>query len=146
MAYIRPISRRRKGKTWGRHPSRASQMSRADLLCAAVVKKRDGYRCTLCGSTKNIHWSHVLSRGSSYHKVRHDLENSTSLCQRCHFRWTNDPNGWEVLWRGLMGQERADALWARAKIQGQKPDYEAVIFYLQSVAPDCPRPWFHQTR
>lgn len=146
MAFLRKIARQRRGRSWGGRASRASLKSRADLLCALVVKKRDGYRCTLCGSREIPNWAHVISRGASYAQVRHDLENSTTLCKRCHFRWTNDTDGWDQLRRQLMGEERFEALWARAKIRGQKPDYEAIILGLQNVAPDCPRPWLHQTR
>ena len=122
---------------------RVALMGRADLLCAITVKKRDDYRCTLCGSRSDVQWAHILSR--SHKLVRHDLENSTTLCERCHWRWTNDKDGWDALRRQLMGDERFNALWARAKADG-KPDYAAVILYLENVPPDCPRPWSHVGR
>jgi len=142
---IRSIAKPRKGlHTWGARQSRASLKSKADLVCAVVVKKRDGHRCTLCGSRQAIQWAHIISRGAAYERVRHDLENSTTLCQRCHFRWTNDPDGWDALRRQLMG-DRFEALWARAKMDGQKPDYQAILHYLTNVPPECPRPWSNQT-
>ena len=54
--------------------------------CWQVVRKRvlerDGYRCTLCGSRKNLQVDHFLSR-------RHMgtfflVENLSTLCGRCH--------------------------------------------------------------
>jgi len=125
--------------------SRGALRSQCDTLCNAIVKKRDGYRCTACGSPQakaQLHWAHLLSRG--YGLIRHDLENSTTLCAKCHYTYTLAVDKWALFRRGRMGDARFDALEARAHAGG-KPDYKMTLIYLQSLRAlpieNLPRPW-----
>jgi 5-methylcytosine-specific restriction endonuclease McrA len=49
------------------------------------VKKRDGYRCTKCGSRTKLH-AHHKKQKSIYPKLAYRLSNGTTLCERCHHR------------------------------------------------------------
>jgi 5-methylcytosine-specific restriction endonuclease McrA len=45
------------------------------------VLKRDGWKCQMCGSSKDIHVHHIDLRS----RMGSDLENNLiSLCARCH--------------------------------------------------------------
>jgi len=48
-----------------------------------LIKERDGFRCTRCGSTKNLDIHHI--DGS---KDNHHPDNLTTVCRKCH---ANDP-------------------------------------------------------
>jgi 5-methylcytosine-specific restriction endonuclease McrA len=55
-----------------------------------AVLARDGRRCTLCGSTKQLEVDHIIpqSRGGP-----HTVENGRVLCRRCHLRVTGETHG-----------------------------------------------------
>lgn len=76
--------------------------------------KRDKYKCTVCGSKKNLH-SHHVSSGSVYPELRYSVGNLVTLCEKCHLKkgsihWylggTSTPcnpdryNAW-LMWRKL---------------------------------------------
>ena len=45
------------------------------------VLKRDGWRCQLCGTSKDLHVHHLISRG----RLGDDaMRNLISLCAKCH--------------------------------------------------------------
>ncbi len=50
-----------------------------------AAKKRDGYRCTLCGATrkKDLEVHHLWSK-SMYPQYKYSLKNATTLCRKCH--------------------------------------------------------------
>jgi 5-methylcytosine-specific restriction endonuclease McrA len=60
-------------------------------LCAAAyrvpggwsdaVKRRDGYRCVVCGSTLGVEADHIIPRSQG---GPHTLENGRTLCRRHH--------------------------------------------------------------
>ena len=45
------------------------------------VLKRDGWRCQICGSSKDLHVHHLTRRSSLGHDV---LDNLITLCAGCH--------------------------------------------------------------
>ena len=47
------------------------------------VKRRDGKRCTICGSTENLCVHHLLPF-AVYPDLRIDTANGTTLCKKCH--------------------------------------------------------------
>jgi hypothetical protein len=48
---------------------------------ANAVKRRDGYRCVICGSPLNVEAHHIRARQDG---GTHTLENGRTLCQRHH--------------------------------------------------------------
>lgn len=67
-----------------------------DDACRAVVFARDGYRCTICGTDKNLQWSHLRSR--RYKATRWNPQNSMTHCSGCHkFKWHEPPPGFDPL-------------------------------------------------
>jgi len=48
-----------------------------------IVLERDGEKCTLCGSTDNLHVHHFDNSGNSDHP-NNDPTNLTTLCRGCH--------------------------------------------------------------
>lgn len=47
------------------------------------VYARDGYVCTKCGSSKDLHAHHIVSWNESI-ELRIDLNNGITLCNSCH--------------------------------------------------------------
>lgn len=54
----------------------------------ALAMKRDGYKCTMCGSTKRLHVHHVDGIGypARGRKLDNRLLNLRTLCSTCHVR------------------------------------------------------------
>ena len=50
-----------------------------------AVLKRDGYKCSLCGSGDNLVAHHIKSF-ADFPELRLDLGNGTTLCATCHIR------------------------------------------------------------
>jgi len=105
-----------------------------DDACRAVVFARDGNRCTLCGTGKNLQWSHL--RSSRYRTTRWIPENAMCHCAGCHkFKWHEPPPGFDPLaWhRGKFPGylEHVDSL---LLFRGPKPklDRRLTLLWLQS--------------
>jgi 5-methylcytosine-specific restriction endonuclease McrA len=47
------------------------------------VLERDGYKCVMCGSDKNLHVDHI-KRFSDYPALRREVSNGRALCAPCH--------------------------------------------------------------
>lgn len=45
------------------------------------VLKRDGYRCTQCGSTVRLEVDHITPYSAG---GKHEMSNLRTLCHRCH--------------------------------------------------------------
>lgn len=52
--------------------------ARLDKLIGDYVKKRDGYKCVLCGTTEKLTAGHWIHRGKK--RVRWDVRNINCLC------------------------------------------------------------------
>lgn len=84
----------------------------ADKLVGDFVKARYR-RCLECGTTEDLEWAHLHSRGMRW--IQYDPENSVALCRGHHFRFTNDSAAWSVwvevrfpgLWTTLLHREIA---------------------------------------
>lgn len=48
-----------------------------------AVLSRDGYKCQMCGATKNLHVHHIKPY-SEYKDGRTDPNNGITLCAKCH--------------------------------------------------------------
>jgi 5-methylcytosine-specific restriction endonuclease McrA len=46
-----------------------------------LVKRRDGYRCVICGSTTQVEADHIIPRSRG---GQHTLENGRTLCHQHH--------------------------------------------------------------
>jgi len=54
------------------------------LKWARDVKKRDGYRCQICGEVGGILNSHHIKTFSKFPELRFELNNGITLCKKCH--------------------------------------------------------------
>ena len=48
------------------------------------VLQRDGYKCTMCGSTKHLEAHHIMPV-ADYPELALDVGNGKTLCTRCHY-------------------------------------------------------------
>jgi len=55
-----------------------------DKLWSAIVKKRDGFKCCLCGSTKELDAHHSYKTKGSAPSLRWDSRNGMTVCRSCH--------------------------------------------------------------
>jgi predicted DNA-binding protein YlxM (UPF0122 family)/ribosomal protein L37AE/L43A len=53
-------------------------------IWARKVKKRDGWKCKLCGETKKLHAHHILPLRKCTLEQALDIENGITVCQSCH--------------------------------------------------------------
>lgn len=113
-----------------RTDGRQREKAALDRLCAAKVKARDGYRCVLCKSREDPQWAHLFSR--RYLNTRWDLENSWTLCKRCHFRYTKRYDEWLSLVETRLGAEAFARLRARA-FDLAKVDLAAIRISLEAA-------------
>lgn len=56
------------------------------------VKRRDGYKCVLCGSPDGLN-AHHIKPVSLYPECRNDLDNGITLCRACHLKKHGTFNG-----------------------------------------------------
>lgn len=78
-----------------RKKKRAITVKLLDRLWSLVVRKRDRFRCQVCGETdyRKIQAMHIISR--SEWAVRWNLDNGISGCRACHKYFTHRPVAWE---------------------------------------------------
>ena len=125
-----PIQRSRQAKgsrTPKRRKKRISLSKQADALWSKLVKL--GGTCNLCGSTQRLQAAHGWSR--RYRGTRWLPINGWCLCSGCHWRFTNDPIGWDNVMRGGWGQPVYDELRALA-LKTAKPDFPEIIARLKT--------------
>jgi uncharacterized OB-fold protein len=89
----------------------------ADARFSDQVRKRDGWTCKRCSvvyipPTRALQCAHMFSR--KIRATRVDPDNALALCTGCHFEMDTHPWAKEVLFRSVLGDERFDALAARA--------------------------------
>ena len=61
---------------------------------ALRVKKRDGFRCLLCGSTENLTAHHWYVCDHHAHAARYCVDNGATLCYACHIRGVHQRADW----------------------------------------------------
>ena len=64
--------------------SRKSLVRKLDAVVSKIVIKRDGGRCVVCGSRKQLGAGHIFSR--SHYSTRWDLTNVFCQCWGCNYR------------------------------------------------------------
>ena len=62
---------------------RAERKSHESRLWTETVKKRDGGKCRICGSTSKLHTHHIKMK-SKYPELALDPDNGVTLCFSCH--------------------------------------------------------------
>jgi hypothetical protein len=80
----RPIRRKAKRK---------AKLHDADKLFSQYIRGRDGWACVRCLSPYSPQCAHLVSR--RYRATRWVPENATTLCQKCHMRFTHNPIAFE---------------------------------------------------
>lgn len=68
-------------KLYGRNPFGKSTYSKDWGKRSAEIKKRDNNMCVDCGSTKNLHAHHIVSKA---HSSSDGDFNTITLCENCH--------------------------------------------------------------
>jgi hypothetical protein len=89
--------------------------TQADARFSQQIRDRDGRRCKRCGSTPHpmgLHCAHHFTRRTG--ATRFDPDNALALCYGCHQYLDSHPDEKEAFWRSIIGDERFDALAARA--------------------------------
>jgi len=54
------------------------ELRKADARFALEIKRRDGFKCLICGSTRQLNTHHILPRERK--DIRHNPLNAVTLC------------------------------------------------------------------
>lgn len=89
----------------------------ADVKFSRAIRERDGWMCRRCGSqhvpgSRGLHAAHCFTRRTG--ATRTDPENALALCYGCHQYIDSHKEAKTRLWVAWLGEERYDALAARA--------------------------------
>lgn len=87
----------------------------ADARFSLQIRERDGWYCQRCKSMpdhRGLHCAHHFTRRTK--ATRFDPDNALALCYGCHQYLDSHPHEKEAFWRSEIGDERFDALAARA--------------------------------
>ena len=89
----------------------------ADIRFSKMIRERDAYTCQRChkylGPSPGLHAAHMFSRRIK--ATRFDQDNACALCYGCHQYLDSHPNEKLTFFRDRLGDEKFDALEARAK-------------------------------
>lgn len=109
---------------------RKAKLHDADRLFSQYIRGRDGWACIRCGSPFSPQCAHLVSR--RYRATRWTPENATTLCQKCHLKYTYDPLAWESFceerWPGRLGLMKA-----MARTGGVKHDFDELCASLRAA-------------
>ncbi len=88
-----------------------------DARTSKLVRERDDWTCMRCGkqyppNSRGLHAAHHFTRRTKV--TRYDPDNLLSLCYGCHQFVDSHPTEKEALWRSRIGDERFEALAAKA--------------------------------
>ena len=102
-------------------------------LCRDIVFRRAGHKCERSGATSGLQWAHIYPR--RYRHLIYDPDNGMCLSVMQHlFWWHRNPieaAEWIASLRGAAFMER---LRVKALAGSGKPDMEATLLYLRSLA------------
>ena len=103
------------------------RIKRLDDLASEVCKKRAGYECEKCGSTKVIQCHHIIPR--TKWALRYDLENLICLCKFHHLYWAHKDATAFTAWI----ETKRDMKYLNAKRNNtMKNDYTLIEIYLKN--------------
>jgi len=91
------------------------KITSADRVFSLQIRLRDGAKCKRCGSVPQapfLECAHHFTRGIK--ATRFDPDNALALCRRCHEDMDTHPIAKEAFWRSVIGDDRFEALAARA--------------------------------
>ena len=89
----------------------------ADARFSVQIRQRDRFTCRRCGqahaqNSMGLHCAHMFTRRIM--ATRFDPENAVALCYGCHSYIDSHPEEKLAYFRGILGDDRFDALAARA--------------------------------
>lgn len=61
------------------------------------VKRRDGFKCVLCGSEVNVTAHHWYCCDHHAHTARYCVHNGVTLCYACHIRTVHTRADWQIV-------------------------------------------------
>lgn len=106
---------------------RQNYSAQCDKVFAWLV--RTSGPCADCGEPRT-QCAHGFSR--SYRSTRWDFDNAWPLCASCHLFYTHRPLQWDNWMRMRMGDDRYDALRAKA-LGGERVDTKALLVELREL-------------
>jgi len=89
--------------------------TQADVRFSLQIRERDGFKCRRCHKKPHpmgLHCAHHFTRRTG--ATRFDPDNAMALCYGDHQYLDSHPIEKEAFWRSEIGDERFDALAARA--------------------------------
>ena len=110
-------------------PSRKSLIKKLDKLVSGIVRKRDGNKCVVCGSTFQLTCGHIFSR--SAYSTRWDLENCHAQCWKENFNHEYDPYPFINWFIKKFGQKKLDELHKRYRTPRIWKDFDLQELYLE---------------
>ena len=94
-----------------------------DTLASNIVRRRDGYKCVICGGEEKPQCGHVFVRGKW--GIRWDLDNLNCICGTCNYKDTLPAYShvYKDWYRWKFGEDKYIRLRARAEAQTQGKDW-----------------------
>lgn len=90
---------------------------RYDCKFREDIKRRDGYKCTRCGNTENLHVHHIVRWNDSV-ELRFEPSNLITLCGICHAivepKLPKNPIAWNKGKKGIYSKETLE-LWSEQR-------------------------------
>ena len=86
------------------------KVTKADKYFSNLVRHRDGWRCSVCGTQygpdcgASLQCSHFIGRANK--AVRFDPDNASAKCAACHFRMEHHPILFATFIVNRLGKER----------------------------------------
>ena len=110
--------------------------SAKDRNFSMFIRARDFYTCQRCHSThppnsKGLHCAHMFTRRLQV--TRFDPDNAVALCYGCHAYVDSHPSEKLAFFRGLLGDERFEALAARAHGKRNRKEPNAGLAEIERI-------------
>ena len=108
------------------NPASRYWRNKADEAWRKAVLTRDGDRCVVCGTDRNLQVHHLFSRGRA--DTRHEVSNGITLCS-AHHKWSREisPHKGPVAFFLWLQKNRPDQWeWLKkhvAEPENYKPDF-----------------------
>jgi 5-methylcytosine-specific restriction endonuclease McrA len=113
-----------------RKAKRGITLRELKALSRAIVFKRDGYKCVVCGKGKadgvQLQWSHIVSQKEP--RTRFMTENIVVHCAKHHFAWHQNPIKWVPWWIEKYPERFARVnSWLAIEAIGTKAEWKAYL-------------------
>lgn len=93
---------------------RKKLVKKLDTVFSMYIRKRDKYRCIVCGATREIRTiqcGHLFSRVAN--STRFDEANAHAQCSGCNLRHEHDPEPYRRAWLAKHSQDEYDRVYAK---------------------------------